>query len=680
MNEQGERPNRENAGIGFGALAGMFVLLATLAFIPARFDALNFFDPAKRLVWAMLASLLAILCWRRPRQASGPVVGPALALAGWMIVRSLSRPVPTAELGVLASWCLPIALFCLGWGMAPSRHDRRMIGGFLVAAGLIQAVLMVLQRAGLDPVFAATTAEMDYVPGRMVGTIGYQNQAVDFLALSVLGILLITASPAWFICGASLLLPVIVLTGNRGGILAFAVAVFFSGARALLAHPRMCGGWRRFAALAGAMLVCVGLLVTAVAFIPQTRGRFLETFTDFKTAPAIQSRLLMARISWLMFQERPVTGWGAGEYAMQYLDRLGVVLPAKKTHKVLQSVVFAREAHNDLLQFAAEFGLIGLALLTGLIVAGWLCLSRQKPVLHGQGIELVYVFSYMAVSALFSFPWQSAMAGPLAAFLIGLAWPSRSLSSEPSKMSRPSLYGGHALVLLLAIGLLGWYGRDACLNLAIPARLVAGDTDGAARMISGLDYRYHALVGASQAGKGRYDLALRTLRHARFGYRDVWLWNNLGHVFTRNGEWSEAKTVYAAWAACGLDHANALQNLSIACEHAGDFHAASESLFSRMRLWPDAVSARDVKRLAVLHMRAGASHDAAETLKRYHATWETADSRTLAEMKNLAGSIAHLHGEREQAVKWFRSALEHDPDLESARKNLDAVGGLNSNF
>jgi len=263
MNEWRESQSGENAGGGSGVITGALMLLAALVFVPAAFDALNFFDPVKRLLWALMAVVLAVHVWNR-RHSVSLVSGLAVFLAGWMVLRSLLRPLSTAELGVLVSWCLPILLFYLGSGLSLNQKERRTVGGFLVAAGLIQAVLMILQRMGLDPLFSATTAAMDYAPGRMVGTIGYQNQAVDFLALATLGILLLTSSPAWFVCGSVLALPVILLTGYRGGILAFAIGVLFSGTLIVLAHPRLRGNRSRMATAAGALAMFAGVMVIAI--------------------------------------------------------------------------------------------------------------------------------------------------------------------------------------------------------------------------------------------------------------------------------------------------------------------------------------------------------------------------------------------------------------------------------
>ena len=46
-------------------------------------------------------------------------------------------------------------------------------------------------------------------------------------------------------------------------------------------------------------------------------------------------------------------------------------------------------------------------------------------------------------------------------------------------------------------------------------------------------HRYHALVGASYATQGADMEAESELLHAQWGYRDIPLWNNLGHVLVK---------------------------------------------------------------------------------------------------------------------------------------------------
>ncbi len=120
------------------------------------------------------------------------------------------------------------------------------------------------------------------------------------------------------------------------------------------------GGW----AAGLEMLMFIGTLVMAN---PTTRGRLHEIVVLGAEAPAIASRLWLQKVACSMWTERPWTGWGPGAYAIQYTERLGDVLPEEKNHAILKSLVHAREPHHDLLQFGAEFGLIGAALAADLL-------------------------------------------------------------------------------------------------------------------------------------------------------------------------------------------------------------------------------------------------------------------------------------------------------------------------
>ena len=158
---------------------------------------------------------------------------------------------------------------------------------------------------------------------------------------------------------------------------------------------------------------------------------------------------------------------------------------------------------------------------------------------------------------------------------------------------------------------------------------------------------------------------------ARTGYRDSLLYNNLGHVYSRRGDWSNAVSVYREWTESGIDHSNALSNLSLAYEQTGEFGKAAATLQRRISLWPHHGPA-SVQRLATLYLRAGDTVAAYRVLKHYESTVEKPGSLA-AEYDNLAGAILVSLGKREAAEKRFRDALRKQPDLESAQRNLDAV-------
>lgn len=660
-----------------GWVLGAAVMVISLLFSPPSSAALNAFDPPKRLGWALLALCLALLPRRRQRKNSS-ARWPAWALMAWMTARTLLRQDPSVELEILFTWLLPLLMFQVAQGLTTGDGDMHALGLSLLAAGYVQGTLMLLQLSGLDPLFAATTETMAYAPGRMVGTIGYHNQAVDFLALCAVGT--VWATP-WFLGRLALIAPLFatsLLTGNRGGVLAF-----IAGGCAMLAWHGMklmgkrsaktvvgSGAARRkTGTLVAATLVAAALGIAVAGWsAPGLRERFTVPDGDGWRSPAIQSRLYMWRIAGDMIGERPVSGWGAGEYAFQYLDRLGGLLPERKTHRILQSVVYAREAHNDLLQFTAEFGAVGVALL--IVLLATILGSVSGGGFGGERFAATLILSVMTVSCMFSFTWQTAMAGPLTGLLMGLLARKQTESVRNGHLLPvPSL----AIVSLPAVAVV-WFGWQAVLNQRVGNFVASAEACPASleRLVPQWAYSHQALLGAAGAARGEPGRALGRLETAARGFRDIRLWNNLGNVLARSGRWQEACAVYARWGATGIEHADALANLSVARERVGDFAGAAASLDSKIRLWPRP-DPGEVRRLAYLLMRAGDYWQADHVIWRYERFWKDESPRTVAEMQNIAGAVALKSGNRVRAVELFRAALRTDATLESARRNLTAI-------
>lgn len=652
-------------------ICGVLLLWPSLSHISASSIALNYFDTPKRLLWSVMALVLALVARSEGCRLGARSAWLALGLLAWMIVRTLSRPAPATEIEVLFTWMLPLLMLILGAGIENSK-GMRIFGALLVSAGIIQALLMVLQRFGLDPLFRQTTSAMDYAPGRMIGTIGYHNQAVDFLALSASGIFLLSKSSRLKLCFMLFMLFVAGLTANRGGILAFVFALAAVQSFAVWINPL----WKlqKKALITASVILGICSVLGAMTLIPETSDRFKEAVKDFRHSPAVQSRVLMNRIGCDMFTEKPWIGWGAGEYAHQYLDRLGNVLPEEKTHEILGNVVFARETHNDYVQFAAEFGLLGFAILAALVCSIVISFIRAGNDQSDAVATAMFILVYMAVASLFSFPWQTGMGGPLAGFLIGWLLPQKETSKNEVLRIWPKI--SKSALVAFSLILVAWSAVDSFFNRSVPDILAEGHSERAARMLPRFAYRYRALVGAAYAVAGDYEAAEKELTAAQKGYRDILLWNNLGNVYGKLGKWDEAVTVYERWARCGIDYDSALRNLSVAQEQAGTLEEAAETLARRISLWrttPD-----EVKRLAVLQMQAGYLLKARETLFQYRGKWKSADPKTVAEIENLSGAISLNLEDYGEAERLFRSALQKYPGLESARRNLDQLRVITS--
>jgi len=141
----------------------------------------------------------------------------------------------------------------------------------------------------------------------------------------------------------------VVLTFSRGGLLGLAVV----GVIMLLRSPRR-------------MRMVGGLAVAAVALVLFAPGQYLDRLgalgdvggVEAGIDPSVRARTAELTAAVRMFSADPFTGVGYGSFAEHYaatVRDLGIDLRATP-----------REAHNLVLQFAAEMGIVGVLLLVGI--------------------------------------------------------------------------------------------------------------------------------------------------------------------------------------------------------------------------------------------------------------------------------------------------------------------------
>lgn len=647
-------------------ISGGWIVCISLLHIPASFPSLNAFDPPKRAMWALFLTVLALSGLLQGAFRTRPRAPLAFyGLGGWMILRTFFREVPFREMETGMNWLLPLAAFGIG-AECLARADRKRTppGAVLAAAAAFQGLLMLLQYAGADPLFGDTTSTFAYRPARMIGTVGYQNQAAETLGVLLAGIWL-PRMPKWTRWAVLMAgMAVLALTGNRGGFIAYALAVLVVGSTLFTNRGNRKGtdGWKRGLPAA----LCAALFALAIVLaVPNLRVRMMELGAS---SNAVQSRLWMHRVAVELWRDAPWTGAGPGEFAYQYLDRLGEVLPPEKDHEVLQQVVFARETHFDLLQFGAEFGWIGLFLLGGLAAA---CLKRVYRTRHDAPRTCrawIWVAGFMGTASLFNFSWQTAMAGPLAAFLLG-AW-----LPEPAKANHnqtaPSRLGPFAFGALAVSALAGlmFHARIVELSIRTPALIRKGNLQQLESLSKTCFHRHQSLAGAAYDQVGEPARAERMYQSARKGYRDIPLWSNLANLHTRRNEWGSARDLYQRWADSGIRHEEALNNLSISQENLGRFGEAAQSARERIRLWPPA-GLQDLLRISVLLLQAEQAGEVVAFLERHERHWRTFPDVQQAKLWNVMGAALLRTRRIEEARIAFQTALRLDPDLQSARKN-----------
>ena len=621
-------------GIVIALLLGLVAVL--LLVVPWASDA---FEGPKRLIWCGILTLLTGYGLfqgkdegRRGLDALGILL---FLLLFWMVFRCWVAGFHWRSLGPLCIWALPIVSF-----LAISRFplDEKASERFfciVAVLGAFEALTMLSQRYGFDPFFGSTTREIAYAPGRMIGTVGYQNQAAEFLGLALLALPFSRIGGKTSVVLGGLAFAALVLTANRGAMLGIAVV----GAALLVSRrgkfPAKCGR-----CLLVAVVVAVGLAVSVLVAEPEIKGRLAELIRPSRSL-AVQSRLWMDKAALRLWDGNPLAGAGAGEYAYNYMDLLGKVLPEKRTHNELHALVYAREAHCDFLQFGAEFGLIGIALVGGAV---FLLVRRHR--------ECIPLLAFMTVCSCVNFSWQTSVAGPLAGLMLGMLSRKGTLADSEENVGGKGVWiWRQGALCAFAVAAFAVCLSDA---LHVPLRGVAlADMAGEA-----------AINGEYRKAEGMFEKALEDFKSPE-------MLNNYAFTEYELGRYDRAYELYAECAKSGLGYFDALKNMSIVAERQEKWELSARMEFERFQLVKDSFSDTEVFRMVVLLTRVHEYGQASEVLRWFEKICRRRRiSAWTSEWDNLKGAVALKLGDVKTAKKCFADALEKNPELESARRNL----------
>ncbi len=362
----------------------------------------------------------------------------ALAVALPALSSSLAATHWPGALGLLSG----LALFFLVAAAHDDSDDaRRSSLAVLVAGGALCAVVVLLQAAGLRWLTSEVYTGLEF---RAPGTFGNPNWAAAYLAPLVplsLG-LAAGASPARrrvYHAAAALLAAATLATLSKGGLVTLAAGLVAFGC---LGRNQPRG--RRLVLLA----VTFGCAAAALALAWQQ---------DLAAqASWLRGRLFLWRAALEIVAQHPLTGVGIGGYPSAY-GRAAAALVNGDPHAFmpLSSVDFA---HNDLLQLAAEGGLLTAAAFVVVVVV----VLRTAHVRGDSQSRAVGAALVALVACGFAdSPLRVPSTFVLFFFLLGFLSPS-----APSRLHRPVLAAVALLGLLqgvrFAAGNAAWTrGREA---------------------------------------------------------------------------------------------------------------------------------------------------------------------------------------------------------------------------
>lgn len=316
----------------------------------------------------IIAWLARALANRTVRVVRSPLLGATLLYVATLLVGLLPAQQMAPALKEVAKWVELALVYALVADELRAADQRWLVAALLVV-GSLEALLGIYQ-------FVRQVGPEGFVLfGRYMrahGTLKQPNPYGGYMGLlaPLAYALALTQHPVqrreggrgfvwlWLLCAgaAVLMVTALVMSWSRGALIGLAAGAFL----VLLAM-------RRRARLLVAVLAMVGLLLAPAltGVLPHDlTGRFVDAFAlpgdvDLRSVEvndanfATVERLAHWQAAWRMFEQRPWTGVGTGQYALVYPS---VALPRWQDP--------LGHAHNWYLHVLAEGGLLGLAAYT----------------------------------------------------------------------------------------------------------------------------------------------------------------------------------------------------------------------------------------------------------------------------------------------------------------------------
>lgn len=555
-----------------------FAVLCLLTGLTPLIFAATLFDPytgAKEILIEFGAPTVVLL-WLWATRLNGiavtPLWSPLIAIAAIGMTSCLWSSHPAISLDEAQHFIPYFLLFFSVLHLVRYAVEREALASLLVLGASIEAVYVLLQFVIGDPIFLT-----EGLPGKWqtFGTFGNPNWTGEFLAAAALiglgrGIDLAKArgSNPWprRVIFAAFILMFLGLTATlaRGAWLGFAsgvVCLFLL----LWRNDRKQVRWRAIMPLMIAGAAIAATLLVSVFLRSETRNYLL----NFKS---VRGRTWIWSVTADMIRDAPLVGHGLGTFRMQFPLYQAQAFADPGSTPFISNASFTSFAHNDLLQMAAELGLLGSIALG---IAFWIVL-RRGPAIAGEPLTLGYWAAVLSlgINALIAFPLHMPASLMLVAVCLGVVEAAAGKARQRPLRSVGVRFGV-AIPLIFAC-LLAYYAgyedlRSESALWRAEASLATGDSQAAEV----------AAIASINDGPTRPD-----------GYAI------LGRIRLERGDNSGAIDLFDRAMELGFD-ADVYVSKTKALERAGRIASAIDVANELVRLRPDLESAR--RRLAELN-------------------------------------------------------------------------------
>ncbi len=313
---------------------------------------------------------------------------------------------------------LGIGAACLvGWSLALTAGEHRKLLRGLVVPAVALSVLAILQFHGWLALF-----QFERQVGERIGLTSLAGGAFDLAAYLVLPCLLMQASLrgassvrwrwAWGLA-AAISVYAMIATQTLTALLGLVVGSLVLWFARL---PR-----RRFIAFAAALALAATVVGVGFAPLRQRLERKLDSLRSGDVNTVLTGRLDGWRAATWMLRENPWTGVGHGAYRAEFGTAKGALVQDGVRFYASQHRVYFTNAHSDVLEALAEWGL-GAAVV--LAWAGWIVIRTLRRLARsGGGSEVDLMLAglvVLAMLALTNFPFRIALVAFPA--LLFLSW------------------------------------------------------------------------------------------------------------------------------------------------------------------------------------------------------------------------------------------------------------------
>ncbi|MFW6244486.1 MAG: O-antigen ligase family protein [Fibrobacterota bacterium] len=340
-------------------------VLTGVLFLAFSHEFTQSFHYAKTIIFLLLGTLSFFqLCFlRKVSVPTGPISWAFLAI---LTAATISLFSSHATLNSLPHYMIFVSSFFILISLCNQTEKSRntlYVSIFIIA--LIESIIAYLQFASIKLPSPLTLSSSD---NRIIGTFGNSEFMATFLAVAgFIGLHLLktyTHHKKTLIAGLLIIAPALVLTMNKGSILFIA-------------------GWGLY------HLTRRKLLVSAIILSSILLSLFLF-------GSSVKGRLLLWISSINIFKDHLIAGVGLRQIGHHYLESVASVL---NSNSILGSVLEKHtanvlDAHNFILNWAAEAGVAGLISASALVICCLKLKSINKPFLHTALLFLLFKSMY----------------------------------------------------------------------------------------------------------------------------------------------------------------------------------------------------------------------------------------------------------------------------------------------